>query len=348
MADFDEVAPGLWMGGAGTDLPVGRFSRVLTLCDEAEERGRVPEGTEAVVWRILDAEAPNPDELRAWASRVAGWVQAGDQVLVRCASGLNRSGLVAARVLIAQGSSPAEAILAVREARSPEALNNPWFTEWLLTEGEGAGPQERARVHSAGAAPPAVRARARLVRTTSIRWGLDVDEVATTAVTVVASSALYAVRGAPYLARGVIGDLAGFVVLGLVVATARRRLRHEAVVCLAAIGVTLAAGPTWPLELASGWWWAAFAAGLAAYVALRWRRLPTTGQSHRGRPSAAPAGQPLASSAEASGTDVGEAQQSEASRPTLGAPVTRRLGLTVGLFLVAATATLAIALVAGR
>jgi hypothetical protein len=31
VADFDEVAPGLWMGGAGTDLPVGRFSRVLTL-----------------------------------------------------------------------------------------------------------------------------------------------------------------------------------------------------------------------------------------------------------------------------------------------------------------------------
>jgi protein-tyrosine phosphatase len=51
-------------------------------------------------------------------------------VLVHCAAGINRSGLLSAAALIRGGEDPDEAIRIVRDARAG-ALNNPNFVEML-------------------------------------------------------------------------------------------------------------------------------------------------------------------------------------------------------------------------
>jgi hypothetical protein len=120
---------------------------------------------------------------------------------------------------------------------------------------------------------------------TTTRRGLDRSELVTTAAAVVISSSLYIAKGHPYLARGVVGDLVGLGLLSLVVLWERRRLRHEALLCLFCIGVVHALDPYWPLRLPGLLWWSAVTAGLAAYVAVRHRGLD-------GRPSGAAGGRP--------------------------------------------------------
>lgn len=109
---------------------------------------------------------------------------------------------------------------------------------------------------------------------TSIRRALDPAEWATTALATVVSTLLYLRHGHPYLARGVVGDLVGFAVLSGILAVRRRRARHEATVCLAAIGAVWCLHPDWPLRLHSTFWWAAVALGFGAYLTVRQRRLP--------------------------------------------------------------------------
>lgn len=94
-------------------------------------------------------------------------------------------------------------------------------------------------------------------------------ELLTTAVAVVVSVTGYLVLGFPYLARGVVGDLVGLALLGAVVLLRRARLRHEALLCLALIGVVLLLDPQWPLAVREAVWWAAVAVALAGYLALR-------------------------------------------------------------------------------
>jgi len=101
-------------------------------------------------------------------------------------------------------------------------------------------------------------------------WGLDRDEVATTAAAVVASSVAYVVLGDGYLAKGVVGDSLGFTVLGGALVTCGRRLRHEALWCAAGIALVHAAGVEWPLRFPARLWWAVIAADLATYLAVRW------------------------------------------------------------------------------
>jgi protein-tyrosine phosphatase len=58
----------------------------------------------------------------------------GMRVLIRCAAGWNRSGIVMALVLIRDGYSVEDAIDLIREKRCPEALCNRTFTRWLREE----------------------------------------------------------------------------------------------------------------------------------------------------------------------------------------------------------------------
>lgn len=118
---------------------------------------------------------------------------------------------------------------------------------------------------------------------TTTRLGLDRTELVTTAVAVVVSSSLYIAQGHPYLARGVVGDLAGLAVLSIVVIRWRRRLRHEALLCLFSIGVVLTLDLDWPLRLSGLLWWSAVAAAVAIYLVVRYRCLVL-------RPSGAPEG----------------------------------------------------------
>ena len=85
------------------------------------------------------------------------------------------------------------------------------------------------------------------------------------------SSAAYVTAGYPYLARGVVGDLTGFFLLGVAGAAAGARLKHEALVCLGLIGVVLLLDPQWPLRVPELVWWGVFTGGLVAYVTFRRR-----------------------------------------------------------------------------
>jgi hypothetical protein len=132
------------------------------------------------------------------------------------------------------------------------------------------------------------RHRGRLV---TARGQLDRIEIATTAAAVVVSGSAYAAWGSPYLARGVVGDLLGFAVLSVPLVALRRRLRHEALVCLAGIGLVLLLDPDWPLRYSDGRWWRAFAFGLVLYLGLRrarlhgrWPRYGRHGKARRGMP----------------------------------------------------------------
>lgn len=109
---------------------------------------------------------------------------------------------------------------------------------------------------------------------TTRQSGLDRAELATSAAAILTSRGLYRAHGHPYLARGVVGDLAGFAVLGGVVLATGRRPRHEMLLCLSAIGAVYAAGAEWPLALPEPAWWTLFAAGLGGYLAVR-RRIVT-------------------------------------------------------------------------
>jgi protein-tyrosine phosphatase len=66
--------------------------------------------------------------------RIAALVGEGKHVAVNCLSGVNRSGLLIARALVALGYSPEEAIEAVRNARGPMALSNQRFVRFLLVD----------------------------------------------------------------------------------------------------------------------------------------------------------------------------------------------------------------------
>ena len=54
----------------------------------------------------------------------------GNKVLVHCSQGLNRAGLVCARVMIMKGIVGREAMRLIREKR-PGSLWNPVFSEFI-------------------------------------------------------------------------------------------------------------------------------------------------------------------------------------------------------------------------
>jgi len=98
-------------------------------------------------------------------------------------------------------------------------------------------------------------------------------EIATTLGALAISTLLYLRDPHPYLARGVTGDILGLIVCSVPLLSRRQRLRHEAAVCLTAIGGVHVVKPEWPLRVDDTIWWATIAAGLTGYVILRRRIL---------------------------------------------------------------------------
>ena len=80
----------------------------------------------------------DPDAVHALGQRVADEVLAGRRVVVHCAAGLNRSGLVVGRALIYMGHRPREAVQLIRVARGRHALFNRAFEEFLLLDCSGS------------------------------------------------------------------------------------------------------------------------------------------------------------------------------------------------------------------
>jgi hypothetical protein len=139
---WNEVRPGLWLGGhfwAGPDgelreAVVGaEFDLVISLFTRA---GHGPDrGVDHVVSEIPDGPL-SVEQLRSvqqLAVGAAAAVRGGRSVLVRCHSGYNRSGLVVAQTLVELGQDATAAVALVRERRSPWALNNRTFEQYLTT-----------------------------------------------------------------------------------------------------------------------------------------------------------------------------------------------------------------------
>jgi protein-tyrosine phosphatase len=137
-----EIVPGLFISGHtdhSRDFLTKGVGAVVDLEGEIDtavpERESQRDTTLYLYWPIADAELPNPSTVRSIAEFVADLIAHDRNVLVHCRSGHNRSGLICARTLIAQGREPRQAIDEVRSHRGDgHALENENFVRWLLEE----------------------------------------------------------------------------------------------------------------------------------------------------------------------------------------------------------------------
>jgi protein-tyrosine phosphatase len=90
-------------------------------------------GVEHHVWPIPDGQLDGTQlaGVIRLAQAACDALEQGSRVLVRCYSGYNRSGLVVAHALVRQGRSADEAIRLIRARRSPWALHNELFVDYL-------------------------------------------------------------------------------------------------------------------------------------------------------------------------------------------------------------------------
>jgi len=133
---YAEVVPGLFQADT-TFSPIQffyqGFDAVFDLCGIDRGNGVLEETY--VVHAIDDVPwISDPDAIHELGVRVAELIRSGKKVVVNCMSGLNRSGLLVGRALIALGHSPQEAVGLVRRARGPHALSNRQFTRFLLID----------------------------------------------------------------------------------------------------------------------------------------------------------------------------------------------------------------------
>ncbi|MFE2824400.1 dual specificity protein phosphatase family protein [Streptomyces sp. NPDC059271] len=137
---WSEIVPGLWMGGhqfAGRAGPAedvvvrDEFDLVLTLL-RLPGHGPDPR-VEHHVWAIPDGplDGTQLTGVMRLARAADDALEDGRRVLVRCYHGYNRSGLVVAHALVLAGHSADDAIRLIRARRSPWALHNQLFVEYL-------------------------------------------------------------------------------------------------------------------------------------------------------------------------------------------------------------------------
>ncbi len=137
---WDEIVPGLWMGGHEFRGRTGQRESAVVRdeFDLVQTLLRLPgygpdPGVEHHVWPIPDG--PLDGTQLAGVIRLAqaagDALDAGRTVLVRCYSGYNRSALVVAHTLARRGHSADEAIRLIRSRRSPWALHNELFVAYL-------------------------------------------------------------------------------------------------------------------------------------------------------------------------------------------------------------------------
>ncbi len=133
---WDEVHPGLWVGGhsvadeQGWPVPVVVRDEFDTVVSLYAAPGHGPaEGVEHLHHRMADADLLGEDaaHVARLAAVTAARVREGRRVLVRCQAGLNRSSLVAALAMVELGVAPQDAIDRIRAARSTNYLFNRSF-----------------------------------------------------------------------------------------------------------------------------------------------------------------------------------------------------------------------------
>lgn len=131
MSNYDRVAPRLWQGAAPDPTrPYTEFDVIVLCAKEYQPRFERFRGT-LLRAGFDDTRYPTMMErkiaIRA-ARQVAKRLRKGQRVLVTCAMGWNRSGLVTGLSLrMATTMHPEEIIRRIRAARGDDALSNASF-----------------------------------------------------------------------------------------------------------------------------------------------------------------------------------------------------------------------------
>ncbi len=137
---WDEIVPGLWMGGHEFRRPAGGTQPAVVRAefDLVQTLLRLPghgpdDGVEHHVWPIPDGplDGTQLTGVIRLAEAAAEALDAGRKVLVRCFHGYDRSGLVVAHTLMRRGAGADEAVRLIRARRSPWALHNELFVAYL-------------------------------------------------------------------------------------------------------------------------------------------------------------------------------------------------------------------------
>jgi protein-tyrosine phosphatase len=127
-----QIAPDLWTGGCADGLILPRDIEHVVSLYPWERYDARHEVRSVLSVRMYDSLGQTFEQVNAIASWVNVCRRSGP-VLVHCQAGLNRSALVAARALMLDGMTGAEAVALLREKRSSAVLCNPAFKSWLLS-----------------------------------------------------------------------------------------------------------------------------------------------------------------------------------------------------------------------
>lgn len=130
---ISHVEGNLWQGGCPERfrvmLPEG-FRHVVSLYPWGDQMWMLPEGCTRSSYSLYDSLDQAMDAVDSIAGEVAAHAER-HPTLVHCQAGLNRSGLVAARVLMMRGYTADGAIEKLRKGRSHLVLCNDAFENHL-------------------------------------------------------------------------------------------------------------------------------------------------------------------------------------------------------------------------
>lgn len=133
---ISHIVDGLYTGGCTNGLVIPDV--IDSICSLYRwEQYTIPLRRDVDVFEIemFDAEGPvDTEAVETAVDWVMGRLDAGCNVLVHCQAGLNRSGMVAARVLTRMGFTPSEAVAQLRAKRSPAVLCNQAFEDYVLAQ----------------------------------------------------------------------------------------------------------------------------------------------------------------------------------------------------------------------
>lgn len=128
---ISHIEGNLWTGGCASGLVLPQeFKHVISLYPWEQYDVYHELASLSLHWLYDSHDIPKSTRLFDIASYASGCIHDAP-TLIHCQAGLNRSGLIAALVLIVQGRPVPEAIDLLREKRSPAVLCNTTFESWL-------------------------------------------------------------------------------------------------------------------------------------------------------------------------------------------------------------------------